>query len=83
MGLGNGVGNAEPEAGPFCLLHLSIGGTVKTLKNVPLLVRGEADAGIRDTQRRPCVLPLHGKRNLATGRCVFETVVNQIQQESS
>ena len=83
MCLNNGVGNAEPETGPPCLPHLGMSGTVKTLKNVRLLVRGEADAGIRDMQRRPCVLPLHGKCNLAAGRRVFETVVDQIQQESS
>lgn len=82
MSLSNGVGNAEPETGPPCLLHLDIGGTVKTLKNVRLLFWGEADAGIRDTQRCPGVLPLHGESHPAAGRRVFETVVNQIQQES-
>ena len=79
MCLGNGVGNTEPETSPPCLPHLGISGTVKTLQNVRLLFWGEADAGIRDTQRRPGVLPLQGERNPATGRRVFETIVNQIQ----
>src|SRR5712691_6798709 len=81
MCLGNRVGNTEPETGPPCLLHLGIGDTVKTLKNVRLLFWGEADAGIRDTQRRPGVLPLHGESNPAAVRRVLETVVKQIQQE--
>ena len=83
MCLRNGVSNAEPETGSSCLLRLGIGGAVKTLKNVCLLFRGEADAGIRDTQRRPGVLPLHGERYPTAGRRVFQAVVNQIQQESS
>ena len=83
MGLGNGVGNAEPKTSPPCLLHLGIGGSVKTLKNVRLFFWREANAGIRDTQRCPGVLPLQGERNPAAGRRVFETVVHQIQQESS
>ena len=83
MCLGNGVGNAEPETGSPCLPHLGIGDAVKTLKNVRLLFWGEANAGIRDTQRRPGVLPLQGEGHLAAGRRIFHAVVNQIQQESS
>ena len=82
MGLGNGVGNAEPETDSPCLPRLGVGGAVETLKDVRLLFWGKTDAGIRDTQRRPGVLPLHAERDPATGRRVFQAVINQIQQES-
>ena len=81
MGLGNGLGNAEPQTGPSLAVRAGRVSAVEPLENLPLFCQGETNPCVSHPQRRPGATAVQGEGHTAAGWSVLNTIVHQIQQQ--
>ena len=81
MGLGDGLGDAEPQTSTTPSLSARFGGPIKTVEYVLLLILGEANPGVGNPQPGPVAVATQRKGDAATGGRVLDGVVQQVEQE--
>jgi hypothetical protein len=80
MSLSNGTSDAESQACSAIPVRAGLGGAVESFEDPLLILRGEADARIRNPERSPLRFLLKGDNDPTAGGGILDPVINEVKQ---